>query len=130
VQGIVQAHFANSCRNKLGSCLNLQRKHAEAAEVVMKPIEYQGWSHANLWKRAHALGILGEALIELGQYKKAEEMLLEAQRGFQGQTSKMVPAWRERSFKKMATRFVRLYEKTARPADQEKWQQILDGLEG
>jgi tetratricopeptide (TPR) repeat protein len=129
IQGVIQAHYANSCRNKLGACFNLQERYPEAAEIVKQSIEYQHWSPASRWKQADAKGILGEALTGMGQYEKAEQVLLEAQRGLEEQTSQMVPVVQERNLKKMAARFASLYEKLGRKADHAKWQRVLDGYD-
>jgi tetratricopeptide (TPR) repeat protein len=123
--GHVQDQFALSCRNQLGTCLNLQERYSETIQVVEPVLEYTHWGQADQWQHANAQGILAEALISLEQFDRAETLLVSAQSGFEQQTAHMPAEWRERQLKKMAVRFVNLYERTKQPDKLQRWTAVL-----
>ncbi len=123
--GLLHLRMANSCRNQLGACLNLQERYAETVELTEPVLEFTGWGNGAKWQHSHAEGILGEALTSLKQFDRAETLLLSAQAGLERNTTDRPPAWRKRQFRRMAIRFVDLYERTEQFGKLETWKAVL-----
>ncbi len=119
-QGAAQIQEIHNVEIKLGFCLTNQGEFEDAIETLQPALEFDGWNDKSQWKHARAQGVRGEALTEMGKFDSAESALKKAQSGF----DKFLNRKSDRiSYnKKMATRFIKLYQAMNRSEQVSIWE--------
>jgi len=50
----------------------MQERYEEAADATEPVLKFDGWGLRDRWKHAFAQAVLGESLVNLQQYERAE----------------------------------------------------------
>jgi hypothetical protein len=103
----------------------LQKKGAEAEEVLRDCLAIRSQKEPEAWTTFSAQSLLGGALTSQQKYAEAEPLLLQGYQGMKERQAK-IPEPAKRALTEALERLVQLYEAWGKPDEAVRWRQELE----
>lgn len=116
----------SSALSHLAGVYRRQGRYLEAEKLYRERIAFKKQQDPDHWTLPNALSNLGACLLEQGQLKEAEPLLVAGFEGLEAKSEKIWLPQRRRNISRAAERLVALYEKLERPEEVKKWQAELE----